>query len=184
MKYLDIDLPATATTVAGTVTLLNGVVQGTDFTQRIGRKFNMKSLLLRLNCYPNSATNCPVGDIVRVLVVYDCQTNSAAPVVGDILEFVSFESPMNLNNRDRFKVIMDKTFNMNPNSYTAGALTTGAPVTRSVKKFKKLGLEVINSGTGATVGSIQTGGLFLVTLGLVNNGSNINWYSRMRFTDD
>lgn len=184
LKYVDVDLVATATSAAGTVTLLNGVAQGSDVSQRIGRKFMIKSSQIRLAVYPNSATTNQVGDIVRVMILFDCQPNSVIAAVGDVLEIATWESPLNLNNRDRFKVIMDKTITMNPVVYTAAALTAGAPVVKAMKRYKKLNLEVINSGTGATVGSIQTGALILLTIGLVNNGSTINWYHRTRYTDN
>lgn len=136
-----------------------------------------------MSVYPNSATSLPIGDYVRTLVVYDCQTNSATPATTDILEVASFESPMNLNNRDRFKVIFDKVHVMNPVTYTGAALTAGSPFAKHMYKYKKINLEVINSGTGGTAGSIQTGGIFLLIIGLNNNGSTTNYYSRVRFTD-
>jgi len=183
LKYIDVDQAATATTTAGTVTLLNGIAQGTDISNRIGRKFCLKSSLLRLAVYPNSATTLQQGDIVRVMLLYDAQPNGVIATVADVLDGFTWESGMNLNNRDRFKVLMDKTFAMNPVVYTAGALTAGSPQLRVMKKYKKMNLDVINSGSAATIGSIQTGALLLLVIGLINNGSTINWLHRTRYTD-
>lgn len=180
---MDVDLAATATTAAGTITHINGVAQGTDVTDRIGRKFMMKSLLLRISCRPNSATTVVTGDIVRTLVVYDSQTNSALPNVTDVINFATWDSPQNLANRDRFKILFDKLWPMNPVVYAGASPTVGAPMVKATKVFRKFNLEVINSGTGATVASVATGGIFLITVGLINLGSTIDWYSRIRYTD-
>jgi len=54
--------------------LLNGSINGTQTFQRVGRKFLMKSLLLRL-ATAVSAGN--VGAQIRCLVVYDSQPSPA-----------------------------------------------------------------------------------------------------------
>jgi len=183
LKVIDTTLTTTNVPNTASIFLLNGVAQGTDYTNRIGRKIILKSLLLRSTCVPNTSSNTPAGDVIRFLIVYDCQTNSATPVIGDILQNSSINDPMNLNNRDRFKVVADKYVTLNACQYAAGTLTAGSPRTTQVKIFKKMNLEMIFSGTGATSGSIGTGGLFLVLIAGFNAQSTALWTSRVRFVD-
>ena len=172
-------------TAGGSITLLNGVSQGTDYTNRIGRKIILKSLLARLNVVPNIANSAPQGDIIRIMIVYDCQTNAAAPVLSDIIlnGTVTYQSPMNLNNRDRFKILSDKFVTMEANVYTAGALTAGSPRPKQLKIFKKMNMEQIFGGTGNTVGSIQTGAIWLVIVAATSAFSTITFETRVRFMD-
>jgi len=168
---------------AGVVVLLNGVGQGTDYTQRIGRKILLKSILFRFSVVPNTATSSSSGDIVRMMLIYDCQTNAATPGITDILNLAAFNAPMNLNNRDRFKVLSDKFITMASAVYTGAALTTGSPSPKQVKVFKKMNMEQIFGGTASSVGSINTGAIFLIVISLNNAASTYLYDSRVRFID-
>ena len=183
MKFIDPATLGTNVGSAGQVNLLNGVVAGTDYNQRIGRKTLIKSLLIRYTINPVASTVNPNGDVVRVMVIYDNQTNGALPSVSDVLQSAFFQAPMNLNNRDRFKVIYDKFHPMAAFAYSAGALTTGSPITKNVTKYKKCSLDCIFSGTTAAVGSIATGGIYVLTISMTNAVSNINFDCRIRFID-
>lgn len=170
-------------TSAGLVVLMNGVAQGSDFTNRIGQKICMKSLLARFWISPSG--NTASGDIARVMVVYDTQPNSSGsvPAVTDILTSADCFSGINLNNRDRFKVILDKKIAMYPVVYTAGAITAGAPISRYVDKYRKFNLDVIFSGTAATIGSISSGSLLWLLIDQNTTTSEYAIYSRIRFSD-
>lgn len=183
LKFIDTQISNSAIPTAGTVTLLNGVAQGTDYTQRIGRKTIIKSILWNCSVFPNTL-NSNNGEVVRLLVVYDTQTNSgSAPAITDILAAADPHSPMNLNNRDRFHVMLDKKLGMNPVTYSAGVLATGAPVTKYITKYKKCHKEIIYSGTGGTVGSIQTGAIWLLQISYFQGQTNHTSYFRFRFYD-
>jgi hypothetical protein len=183
LKFIDVSSVPGAISTGGSITLLNGVTQGTDWDNRIGRKFLMKSLLFRFTTSPNTGGSAPGGDVIRIIVFYDSQTNGVAPVPTDLLQNGTYDSPLNLANRDRFKVIIDKFVTMGANVYTAGNLTAGSPTCKQMNMFKKMSMEVINAGTGATVGSIQTGGLFLFVMSLNLNTTLGDFYSRVRYID-
>ena len=93
--------------VAGATVLLNGVAQGSDYTNRIGRKVLLKSMLFRANMYPVLNTASPIGNTIRLLLVYDSQTNGALAAVADVLNAATYLQPTNLNNRDRFRILLD-----------------------------------------------------------------------------
>lgn len=86
--------------------LLNGSTTGAGPGQHIGRKTAMKSLHVRYDIalMPTSVG----GAVVRILIVYDKQTNKALPAITDVLIQDNFNSPMNLDNSDRFIILADK----------------------------------------------------------------------------
>ena len=93
------------------------------------------------------------GGCCRILIVYDSQSNNAAPVATDVLTNDTVDGLMNLNNGERFKVLLDKEFQ----------ISVSGNENFPWKKFKKLNLPVTYSGTGATAGDIQTGGVYMLT---------------------
>jgi len=179
LKDIDTDVTAVTINSTGSVTLINGVAQGTDFTTRVGRKFNMKSILIRFLIYFGSTSILPSA--VRWMIVYDKQANGAAPAVTDILDAATVTSNNNLSNRDRFLVVFDKI-------RVLGATAANDNSMFYVKKYKRMAMETTNSGTGATVGSISTGALYLVMVGDRTAGTTAARFEsggvRIRFTDD
>jgi len=181
-KVIDTGTVTTTSDQTGDVYLLNGVAIGTDFDARIGRKINLKSIYARFHFQsPGSQT----GDHIRVMLVYDSQVNSpvAVPLVTDILKVADFLSPMNLNNRDRFKVLYDKSVTMSGVTVAAGAITGGTPIPKTLKCYKKLNLDQIFSGTAATIGSIATGAIYLLVISLQDDLNTTYYNVRIRFED-
>lgn len=169
---------------AGAVLLLNGVAQGDDYTNRIGRKITMKSILMRFSVFSQATDNLQTGDILRVMIVYDNQSNGVAPTVANILQTASWDSPQNLDNRDRFLVLADKVFNRPAAIYAAGVITAGQAGAASRKIYRKISLQTQFNGTGATVGSIAGGSVYMLTISAY--GAQYDYYSncRIRFTDN
>lgn len=181
LKFVDVNNDG-ASPAAGAVALLNGITQGTDYNQRIGRKVMIKSIFARFTIN-NAVTTAAQGDVVRVMIIYDSQANGVAPNITDVLQIAEFDSPMNLNNRDRFKVLHDKFHTMWACVYTTGALTTGNTIPKFSQKYIKCNLEQIFGGTGNTIGSIQTGSLYFLTISQNEIGA-VSLYSRVRYTDN
>jgi len=181
LKTVDVTSGPSAFSTSGAVLLLNGVATGTDYNTRVGRKVLMKSMNFKLSTYINSA--CGTGETIRVMIIYDTQANGAAPTVANILQTAAWDAPMNLDNRDRFKVLYDKFKSVGAYNFTAGAITTGDFFSPLFKVYKKINLDVNFSGTGATIGSIATGSVYLLTISM--NGSGVGYYinSRIRFVD-
>ncbi|AXF51970.1 MAG: coat protein/nuclear export [Cressdnaviricota sp.] len=184
LKVVDTALTTTIIPTTASITLLNGIATGTDYTNRIGRKIMIKSILFRTTLVPNTSSNTPAGDTTRHMIIYDNQSNGAAPVIADILQNSGINDPMNLNNRDRFRVLFDKYVTMEAAQYAAGTLTAGSPGARQVKLYKKCNLDQVFNNTGSTVASIQTGALYYVVLSGFNNQSTSLWTCRIRFIDN
>lgn len=168
-KVIDVNTATYNCNTTGSVTLLNGVAVGSDYTDRVGRKIRMKSVYVRgivgHESIPTSGFSNQ--EICRMLIVYDTQTNGSVPALTDILKEATSLSQLNLNNRDRFKVLVDKQYSVAPYlTIQADAIAvSGSPTNYSVKKYKKLNHEVIFNGTASTVGSIATGALWMVWVG-------------------
>jgi len=180
-KVKDVDPASYNTDTTGTITLMNGIATGSDFTDRIGRKILMKSIYIR-GVFRMEGTNA-LSTLSRLLLVYDMQTNGVAPAITDILKSANSQSQLNLNNRDRFKILMDKQVAIGGQDIAAGGY--GSPTTVALKKFKKCRLETIYGGTLSTVGSINTGALWLISIGDQAAGSAAEFAGsiRVRFID-
>lgn len=188
LKFVDVVANNVAVAATWTITLVNGIATGTDITNRVGRKMQMKSILFRSDWYNATGNNVSVaqGASGRCVIIYDAQPNSgAAPVGTDIFTTQTIQAPMNLNNRDRFKVLKDFTYTINAFSTGAtGILATGDAKNTFRKVFKKLNLETIFSGVGATQGDISTGAVYICTCSDIANASYTDWASRIRFIDN
>lgn len=182
-KVIDVDPANYAFDTTGSVTLLNGVATGTDFTDRIGRKIVLKSMYLRgiLKPVDNNVGNT----LCRLIIVYDMQTNGAAPAITDVLKSASPSAQLNMNNRDRFKILVDRAYALGGVSdATTQSFSSGKNV-YSIKKYKKCNLETLYNGTTNAVGSIATGSIYMITIGdqVAGNGGQGNISSRIRFVD-
>ncbi|QDJ95276.1 capsid protein [Capybara virus 35_cap1_1079] len=186
LKYIDVAQQDQAITNTGGVVLLNAVATGTDVTGRVGRKINMKSLKIGVNVFnqANVSSNLSIGVTVKISIVYDSQPNGSGtvPTYTTIYKTAHPYSPLNLDNRDRFKVLWTKNFVVA--AYTTSAsslLATGSPTNTTRVGYKKMNLPVIFGGTGATIGDIQTGALYITAVADVSLGAAFDYNSRIRF---
>lgn len=152
----------------GAGALLNGVAQGTTENQRVGRKIQMKSLLINW-ALDNSAT---VGEGFRILVVYDKQPSGGFPLATDILFSTSELSAMQLNNADRFIVLHNEFINQNGTACaTIGSF------------YVKMGLDAVYTSTGALIANMNTGSIYLMFANATTASRTLNFFSRVRYLD-
>jgi len=191
-----------------------GVVQpffipklGSDFNQRIGRKVVIKSIYFKWRMYPAwMVTSLVEGQNMldvnyfpqtqfRVMMVWDTQPNGVQPTIGDILTEVSAsglpdtQSFINMNNRDRFRIILDK-FHQNgfQNTGTNKDMFSNAANVFTGKKYKKCNMEVIFNATGGgTIADISSGALYIVALSSASADSHafgeLVFNTRVRYDD-
>lgn len=183
------------------ITLLNGVAEGTGFFNRVGRKFSMRSMHFRgYFAYDGESSPSDDPDYWRVVVLYDRQINGAPPAIEDVFQEVpntgtpatpDSMSSLNLNNSDRFKVLVDVRLGIASGTNTVTQVLDGQSQEFTVNRYSKLGgLEVQCKGSTAAVSDISTGGLWLITWGqkaiveMANPcGFNFIWRNRLRYTD-
>lgn len=166
----------------GTVTLLNGTATGTDFTNRIGRKVNWRSFLIQ--GLIQVSTSPAFVSLNRIMIVYDSQPNGALPAVTDVLQQATAVSPLNLNNRDRFRVLLDKRFALGPYNTTVSS-SVADRTCMHLNKYRKCNVDTIYDGTTAAIADIQSGSVFMLTIGTQPATSNhlFTGTVRMRFVD-
>lgn len=135
----------------------------------------MKSYELRLFCTNNATA---INTQMRVLLVLDRQSNGVAPGINDILMSSSVASPRNLNNRKRFKIIMDRNY----------PLSTAGPANRYDNFYQKdiqTHVQYISSSNTGNIADISTNALYLVHLSdQAVNLPQIGYYFRLRFIDN
>jgi len=181
-------------------TALNLLTAGSSAWNRVGRKVSLKSVHLRGFAVATVNASVVYNQYVRIMIVYDKQSNGALPAIADVLRdqnnsaadtnLTGITSGINLNNRDRFEIIADCEYVWpgQTNTVTTGIVTaTSDPM--HVEIYRKLkGRETHYKADSApgVIGDIASGCLFLLTFGNVTAGAEA-WYLnasiRVRFSD-
>jgi len=185
LKAIDVTSAAAAMAASGvTGILLNGCIAGSDIGNRVGRKINMKSLMIRINFAPIISVPSPLGNLARAIVVYDSQTNITASTSTLLLNADNVLDPNKLENRERFTVLMDKFVSLPTHNYTGSVPVAGSPTQRLIKKFIRINKDTIyNAGSTGSVTDIVSGSLYLIVIAL-NATYSFQTNSRVRFVDN
>lgn len=164
-------------TASNSIQLNVPCIEGTSPTTHIGRRIKMKSIFIRWqgSLAPTSTGASPL----RMLVVYDKQSNAAASPAASVVTVDNITSPMNLANNKRFIILMDES---------VSCVGTAGPQSWMVERFRKIDLDVeFNEANGGTFADVQTG---LITAFFWQNGNILiaspggnGFYSRIRFVD-
>lgn len=183
LKTMDVNTaisPAAGSTAGTLSALLNPCAQGIDYNQHIGRETRMKSLYWAF--YAQLQATTAGSSALRVVIVYDKESEGAAPTIAtgaqtDIFNQDNILAKMNLNNRDRFIVLVDEIVE---------CIGTGGPQACFRKGYRKVSLPVVFNGAGATVASINTGAVYAVCWQdgyLITAGPIVTLDTRIRFDD-
>ena len=160
-KWNDSRNSITTTTANCVPILLNGIPQGDDSTERLGKRINMTNVAIRATAsIPANATQ--PFDSIRVIIFYDRQPNQLTPAVTDILTTASQDAHINLFNSDRFWVVLDHYLTVSVNG----------PDVCQMKENRKLNTTTVYGGVGATAASINSGALWLLCYPLAPASAN------------
>lgn len=176
-------IPTTSFDDAGSLTLLNGLTQGTTASTRIGRRITVKSIEWRFNCSTSTLTNWTSN---RFMIVVDTQANAATPAFTDIYDGLAPSTLRNVSNMPRFKVLYDSDeFIMIGNLSSSPG---NDMIARAFKGYIKCHIPVqYNIGTAGTIGDIQTNAIYFVQIGNSNsvttNTDIFNSQFRIRYSD-
>lgn len=184
-KVVDTAPAAYNVNTTGSVTLLNGVSTGTDFTERIGRRINITAIQARGYCGQDIVGPAGVNDL-RLMIIEDVQCNGVIATIADIFTNATSTSFMNMNNRERFKVHWDRRVTLGPIDRTATTSYAGSPQTSNFNVYKRCNIPVVFEGTSAGIGSISSGALYFVVLGNTAAGQSDAFVTaafRCRFID-
>lgn len=180
------------------VVLLNGLTIGANAYQRIGRKVLNKSIHVRGDVSWFQAGSAAT-DFMRILLVYDKQSDGAAPTFAQVIQSVAAGGGtasgaaefFNLDNVDRFVVLRDFKYKVDTGGAGSTLVQTGGAQTECkwiIDEHVKADLPTIYSATSnaGTVADILSGGIFLLGSGLLtaaNASYQYNVSTRVRFVD-
>ena len=163
LKYFDYNFGPTNVTTTGVI--LEGqmlITQGDTASTRTGNKINPTSLQIRLGLNTINTLLIPVK--VRMIAYWDRQANGASSVLANVNNGVLDNStissivysPRNLNTVDRYTIVYDKVFVINPTAWTAyssgtpNVVENSFPIEKYISKAFKLGRQIrydTNTGT-------------------------------------
>lgn len=170
--YNDVNATISATTTYSII-LLNGLSLGDTSTTRTGQSIKMDRLDLRFYAEANATT---ILNLVRVIVVYDKQSNAASMTSADLLVSTNPNSPYTFGSQNRFTPLYDENFALNYNG-------TGI-ITKSLTLPANQHVTYSTSNAG-TIADIITGGLFLLVASRdLANPPSFTYYSRLWFVDN
>lgn len=168
---------------------LNIVTIGSSAWNRVGRKITLKSLYLQGCFVATGNLAASAGHFARIVIIYDKQTNGALPSFNDVftdqinqtggdVKSNTVFSQINLNNRDRFEVILDKRFWL-PGSNSAATVTglNGGTNAGTVEEFRNLRnreTQYKADSIPGVIGDINNGALVMFTFGDLN-GATAPW---------
>lgn len=179
---------------------------GTSSWNRIGRKLSLKSFRIRGAMIPtgnNFSVTTP--QYCRAVLLYDKQPNGALPLSTDVFlsqasvaadtTFASVFSGVNLNNRDRFEILLDRQWCMAPSNTSTGTAPLAGMTSMpnddhmTIDWFVKLRnreTHYKSDGSPAVIGDLSTGNLVFITFGNLTTGQEpyqLNASIRIRYSD-
>ncbi len=189
-KFHDLDVDDAQVAANGTIQTSGTIIvipQGVTEKQRIGRKCIIKNINWRytISIPEQDAQATPAsGDTVRVILYLDKQCNGATATAVGILESDNYQSFNNLANKQRFKILMDKTYTLN----YAGLASDGAGVVSQAQVqlndsfFKKCSIPIEYDSTTGAITEIRSNNLGIMLQGQ-NGSAKFESKMRMRFSD-
>ncbi len=190
LKFHDVDVDDGTVAAAMNVQLaLLTIAEGNGESERVGRKINVKQINWRFEVLlPTTATAADTSDVIRVMMVLDKQCNGALPTNTDVVETDDYQSFNNLSNRQRFRVLMDRTYDVNcPAGSGRGSTDTlsyGDSVVSDQWHSQRLNIpiEYDNSFTTGVITTIRSNNLFII-VGGKSGVAGFRSKLRIRFTD-
>lgn len=179
----------------GTVTPICIPVVGGAAYQRLGRFIQCKGLVVNCAVIPaGSATASINPDVGRVLVVADRGPFGVAASVSDILQDINNAGGVgstpwsggNLNNDDRFSVLLDEEISLPGAVGTTGGPPTIYPWDQSqrmiVRKYIPIeNLEMMFKASAGTIADITANAIYVVTLSQYTLSSSTTAFSLVGF---
>ena len=157
--FVDLATANYACNTTGSVTLIATIPQGAGTSERIGKKVLLKSLQCHGQLVSNTDTSLTN---VGYLIVYDSRPTGNLPAITDILEDIDPGSFNNDDNASRFQVLK-RVDEVLVGSTTAGLTSKSAFNQEWYMRIPKI-MTFKSAATGA-IGDIETGALYLVTIG-------------------
>lgn len=186
LKLKNVSIDTTPLTTAGTLTLLNGMVQGDDVAERVGRRFKMVSIWTKMDYHIAETESDETPVTVREIIFIDFQANGAAPAVTDVLDSADIHAFTNASNKQRFKILSDvrKFLGFWEVSATPAYGNSGCPPFQvSIDHYRRLDTEVCNLNANGDVSGISSGSLYMLQIANAATVAESHGAARLRFAD-
>ena len=109
--------------------------------------------------------------MARLMIIEDLQTNGVIATPADILQAVTVSSFMNLNNRDRFRVLREEIMTVGSFSNVATQSYAAGNQIVPINIYAKCNIPVCFEGTTGAIGSISSGAIYVFLIGNVAAGA-------------
>lgn len=188
-KYLDGTWNITSSTSGTIYGSLATIGQGDGSNNRNGDKIQVTRLEIsgEVNL-PTTSTVADMNDYVRYIVYVDKQCNGANATVAALLENAdpaSFYNPDNMpyNNPRRFRILFDKTFNLNAScaGYNGTNIVSGT-VRKPFKFTKDFKLNLQYNGSTGVVSELNNSNIGMLAISS-QGAATINAYIKTHFVD-
>ncbi len=183
-KFHDVAMDDANISTTGTILQdsVNLIAQGTTESTRIGRKCNIRNIHWRYTIQKDAESVLGGDDVVRVILYLDKQANGAAAAVLDILETADYQSFYNLANSNRFRILMDKTWDMNAHAGGGnGTAVDSFAFSRSTQFRKNCNIPIEFSSTTGALTEIRSNNIGVLTIS-ERASTNFESNMRLRFT--
>lgn len=163
-----------STSAAGALQIINPLVQGVDYNNRIGRQVRFKSVQIRGRVSRNAAAT-QTRDRVRLVLVIDKQPNMALPTWTNLYVNTDPNAFRNLDWRKRFVILWSRL-----------VYTDADDPNRDFRLYRKLNMKTVydDSNIGSQA-DITTNALYfgyISEYGTNPPGMDFDW--RLRFIDN
>lgn len=185
LKFKDTSISDPVVAATGFIsTNLLLIPQGTSDNTRIGRLITLRSIGFKFQWkLPSKTVVTDMTDTVRVMVIQDKQANGTLPAVGDILKQTELVSFNELNNKRRFRTLMDRVYDMNSSGMAGNGTTQDSmEVVRYDSWFKKLNMPIDYSSSVGSITELKSNNIFVLLISTDGNCS-FDGNVRMRFSD-
>lgn len=163
---------------------LNLIPQGTGPSARIGRKVVIKKIQLFVQ--NDLITGTKPNDSIRIILYQDKQCNGATATVTDILDGAFFKAWRNLENSGRFRLLWDRTIDLQPGAAVINATTDVVQIfgtSLTEKYFVDCNIPIEFDSTTGAITEIKSNniGLLLIT---IDDQVQANGFWRIRYSDN
>lgn len=189
LKYFDADFSVLASNSGTVIPSLNLISEGTDPTERIGRKVVIHSLTVKTQYLyqPASEVSNHSSQQVRTIIYIDKQCNGATAAASDVIgggsnEYIQFREMTKLG---RFRVLCDYTHLYNATAGLSGDVTPVWPTQRhQFNKHLRLKLPIVFDGPTGAIGEICCNNLGIIHFTRATTSGSVTCHSFVRIRFD
>lgn len=163
---------------------LSLVAQGTDDINRIGRRLAPQFLDCRW--YFTGTGSAITADCVRILIFQDRTAPHSIPPLSDVLENVGVQGVYQQSHSNRFKILYDKTQDVDYVGGVGGEGPRQSNLAHAVK-LRLTGMTAYDGATGSIL-NVAENNVFVYCIGIPTGGiqpirTALTWESNFLFTD-